>query len=103
MWPGLCFLSAVGLDIVECTCIDIKQRFWSDYADARDYLSVRSLHKIEVKIPRKCHSQEAQPSFGTNKGSDEEQISTTQMPRLKPQMLRVTTKEPHCYGKLLGP
>ena len=33
--------------------------------------------KIEVKIPRKCHSSEAQPSRGTKGKSDEEEKEHT--------------------------
>ena len=36
-----------------------------------------------MKIYRKCHNQEAQPSRGTKRGRDEEQIRAS--PHMKPQ------------------
>ena len=38
-----------------------------------------------VKIHRKCHNYEAQPSRGTKRRTDKEHIKTTQTPHTKPQ------------------
>ena len=62
--------------------------------------------KIKVKIPRKFHNYEAQPSRSTNRRRDEEQTKTKQTPHMKPPMykeeLRQRSRFVRSVGKILG-
>ena len=54
--------------------------------DISHKMSPNNLHKTSkyIKIPRKCHSHEAQPSRDTRRRRDEEQTMTIQTPNMKP-------------------